>query len=186
MNEQDSIHHRKSIRLNEYDYSRPGAYFITICTFGRKSIFGNIVNGEMVLNQSGRIVLECWKEMGNHFSNIEIDYYILMPNHLHGIIFINSDNKGLMNQTPTHHSNGWIMMKNSQLALGKIDHYFKARTSRLLREAGLRNFKWQRLYNDHIIRNNRSLDKIRQYIIYNPIKWELDKDNPQNWQGKLM
>jgi putative transposase len=77
-------------------------------------------------------------------------------------------------------------MKNSQLALGKVVRYFKARTSRLLRRAGMYDFKWQRLYNDHIIRNNRSLNKIRQYIINNPIKWELDKDNPQNWQGKDM
>jgi putative transposase len=106
MKEQESVHHRKSIRLKEYDYARPGAYFITICTFGRKSIFGDIVNGEMVLNQSGQIVIECWEEMHNHFPNIEIDYYILMPNHMHAIIFINSDSKGLMNQTPTHHLDG--------------------------------------------------------------------------------
>src|SRR4030095_4177746 len=81
-----NIHHRKSIRLKDYDYTQLGAYFVTICTQNRECLFGGIFNGEMELNEKGQIVGECWKFIPNHFSGVELDEYVIMPNHFHGII----------------------------------------------------------------------------------------------------
>ncbi len=82
-------HHRRSIRLKGYDYSQPGAYFITICTKNRKCLFGNIINGKMILNDAGHIAQNCWLEIPNHYSNVILDEFVIMPNHIHGIIIIN-------------------------------------------------------------------------------------------------
>jgi putative transposase len=85
-------HHRCSIRLKEYDYSQPGGYFITIVTYQRDLLFGKIVNEEMKLNDYGRVVEECWREIPKHFQNVELGAYVVMPNHVHGIIVINENN----------------------------------------------------------------------------------------------
>ncbi len=82
---------RKSIRLKEFDYSQPGAYFVTICTRDREHIFGEIVDGEMRLNANGQIVEECWETLPSHYPNMELDAFIVMPNHVHGIIVIHDD-----------------------------------------------------------------------------------------------
>ena len=84
-----SLHHRRSIRLPEYDYSQAGAYFITICTHQREYIFGNIVDGEMKLNELGQIAFEQWQQIPERFGSIELDAFVIMPNHIHGIIVIN-------------------------------------------------------------------------------------------------
>lgn len=84
------IHHRRSNRLPGYDYSQPGAYYVTLCAYNRECMFGEIINGEMILNENGRIVENCWLDLPNHYQNIQLDYYIVMPNHFHGIIMINS------------------------------------------------------------------------------------------------
>jgi len=81
------IHHRRSIRLKHYDYSEPGDYFVTICTKNRKCLLGNIVDGKMVLNKLGLIVKRCWHDLPNHYPNVILDEFIIMPNHIHGIIF---------------------------------------------------------------------------------------------------
>lgn len=189
MNNSEKFPIRKSIRLMDFDYSRPGAYFVTLCTLDKKCWFGKIIDGEMILSSSGRIIEKIWCELEAHFLFIDLDYHIVMPNHLHGIIFINSQdtglvntgliNTGLINQTPTENTHQWILMKNQTITLGKIIRYFKAKTTRILHEEGLENFQWQRLYYDHIIRNNRSLENIRYYIINNPRKWEINKENPR-------
>ena len=85
-------HHRRSVRLREYDYSQPGAYFVTICTWDRECIFGNIINGEMELNEYGRIIEEEWLQTGYVRLNVEIDQYVVMPNHIHGILIITENN----------------------------------------------------------------------------------------------
>jgi putative transposase len=180
MKDQKKFPIRKSIRLKDFDYSRPGAYFVTICTLNKKCWFGKITNTEMILNPYGKIVDKIWNELAAHFIFIDLDYHIVMPNHIHGIIFINPQDPGLINQTPTTDQNQWIQMKNPTITLGKIIRYFKAKTTKMLHEEGLENFRWQRLYYDHIVRNNRSLDNIRYYIINNPLKWEIDKENPRH------
>ncbi|HCR70703.1 MAG TPA: hypothetical protein DIW23_04600, partial [Anaerolineae bacterium] len=82
------IHHRRSIRLKDYDYSQAGAYYVTIVTWHREFLFGEIVNGEMKLNERGKIVKECWHEIPNHFENVQLGAFVIMPNHVHGIIVI--------------------------------------------------------------------------------------------------
>jgi putative transposase len=83
-----NIRHRHSIRLKDYDYSQAGAYFITICTLQRECLFGDITDGEMRLNELGKVVLDCWSAMVEHFSNVQLDEFIVMPNHFHGILQI--------------------------------------------------------------------------------------------------
>jgi REP element-mobilizing transposase RayT len=87
-------HHRRSIRLKDYDYARPGAYFVTICTRGRECLFGEIVNGEMCLNIAGEAVVACLQNLPRHFSNVELVAFVVMPNHIHGIIVITETNVG--------------------------------------------------------------------------------------------
>ncbi len=91
-------HHRRSIRLGGYDYSQPGAYFITLCTHNRQCLFGDVVNGKMVLNGYGKIVEHCWLEIPQHFEHVELDEYVVMPNHIHGIIIIK--NVGAIHELP--------------------------------------------------------------------------------------
>jgi putative transposase len=81
-------HHRRSIRLKGYDYTQPGAYFVTMVTFRRECLFGEVIGGEMVLNPWGSVVDECWRAIPNHFPNVELGAYVVMPNHIHGIVVI--------------------------------------------------------------------------------------------------
>ncbi|HSM82944.1 MAG TPA: hypothetical protein VLS96_14735 [Nodosilinea sp.] len=93
-------HHRRSLRLKGYDYSAAGAYFITICAFQRHCLFGQVVNGEMQLNEFGQIAAECWQAIPEHFSHIELDEYIVMPNHVHGILVAKYTCRGFALQSP--------------------------------------------------------------------------------------
>jgi REP element-mobilizing transposase RayT len=122
MNKKGYNHYRRSIRLKEYDYSQAGFYFVTICTQNQKCFFGDIKDERMILNPFGKIAKHSWGEIKNHFSQIDLDHEISMPNHIHGIIVINSQCRGLINQAPT----SWILMKNPDINLGKIVRYFKA------------------------------------------------------------
>ncbi len=88
-------YHRRSIRLKEYDYSQAGAYFMTICTQGRECLFGDIINGEMRLNDAGHFIKKCLDDIPVHFAHAELDEYIIMPNHVHGIIVLNPDGRGM-------------------------------------------------------------------------------------------
>ena len=169
-----NIHHRRSIRLKEYDYSEPGAYFITICTKDRQCLFGGIKNRKMIFSELGKIVKNCWQEIPIHFDNVNLDLFIIMPNHLHGIIYMNdSICRGLINQTPTEK---WILQKTPKLVLGKIIRSYKAYASRIAHKNGFHDFQWQRNYYEHIIRNDNELNRIREYIINNPFNWELDRN----------
>jgi REP element-mobilizing transposase RayT len=167
------MHYRKSIRLKEFDYSTAWWYYVTICTKNHSKEFGTVTNSFAELNDNGKIVLENWKYLQSHFANVELDQFIIMPNHLHGIVIINQS-MGLINQTPTDQD--WIMMKNPSLTLGKIIRFLKARSSRMIHAAGNTSFQWQRNYYEHIIRNEKDLYNIRKYIINNPLKWDLEKE----------
>lgn len=168
------MHNRKSIRLKDFDYSSAWWYYVTICTKHHSKDFGVVTANVVELNDRGKIALENWKYLPAHFTNIELDEFIIMPNHLHGIIIIN-ERKGLINQTLTEES--WILMKTPNLTLGKIIRFFKARCAKLIRSAGCESFSWQRNYYEHIIRNEKDLYRIRKYIIENPLKWEIEKNN---------
>ncbi|MBU1127211.1 MAG: transposase [Patescibacteria group bacterium] len=179
---------RKSIRLSGYDYSQDGWYFVTVCSYDRGYIFGKIQNEKMVLNDVGKIVLNSLNKLSKRF-DINIDCFVIMPNHVHmvinsvGVSFMKPEfmkfnlnpkrfeiaksyrHMGLMNQTPT---------------LGHIIRYFKGKISYELHTNGFNMKIWQRNYYEHIIRNERELEKIREYIDLNPARWKKDKDNPDN------
>ena len=167
------IHCRRSIRLQKYDYSNQGAYFITLCTWNRESILGSVLNSVMQLSRFGDIVMRCWQDLPNHYSNIAMDEIVIMPNHLHGIIWVNSniDRTGLK-PAPTGKQHG----------LPEIDRALKTFSSRQINKR--RNTSgtpvWQRNYFDRVIRNETELYKIREYIRNNPLQWELDENNPEN------
>jgi putative transposase len=154
------FHHRQSIRLNGYDYSRCGAYFITICTHEKEYLFGDIVNETIELNTVGDIARTHWQKLSQHHSNIIMDESIMMPNYLHGIIILESS------VDPTK-------------SISEIIRGFKTFSAKAInKERGLRGVPvWQRNYYDRIIRNELELDRVRQYIINNPRNWDTDKNN---------
>ena len=168
------INHRKSIRLKEYDYSQPGEYFITICIYEKKCILGEIVDENILFSPIGEIAKRCWEEIPEHFSNVELDEYVIMPNHIHGIIMI-TECRDLINQIPTKN---YPLMKNQKVTLGKIIRHYKARTAKHIHDSGSMDFRWQPLFYDRIIRSDKELNNIRNYIINNPLKWYLDEENP--------
>jgi putative transposase len=166
---------RRSIRLKGYDYSQPGGYFVTICTHGKKCSFGDVIDGKMVLSTTGLIAEGCWKEIPEHFSGVVLDAFVFMPNHIHGIIMIRRDTTCRVSTTerfgkPVAHSLPTII-RSYKAAVTK-------RVNELRRAQGLS--VWQSNYYEHIIRNEEDLNDIREYIVNNPLKWDLDKENPAN------
>jgi len=171
--------HRRSIRLKGYDYSQPGAYFITICIQQRECLLGEITGEDMQLNDAGRMVERWWVELTNKFPAAEIDEYIVMPNHFHGIVVIIGDPSGIPPDTPLNRP-----------TLADTMDWFKTMTTneyiRGVKECGWPPFWgrfWQRGYYDHIIRDEDELNRVRQYIILNPARWAQDRQNPIVEQG---
>ena len=185
-----AIHHRQSIRLQEYDYASAGAYFVTLCAFQRECLFGEISfsvgagskpalskpalskttqEGEpasMELNDFGTLVDFTWHDLPNHNQNICLDMFVIMPNHVHGIIVIENGRAGL-EPAPT---------------LSEIIRQFKTFSSKRINQC--RDSPgcpvWQRNYYERVIRNEQELVRAREYIVNNPMKWGLDKENPSN------
>ena len=171
-------HHRHSIRLKGYDYSQAGAYFVTCVTHNRECLFGEIVVGEMRLNEYGQIVAEEWFKTAQVRSNVELDEFVVMPNHLHGILVIVDDSTTVganrrfapTPRAPTPNSIGAVMMQFKSIVTKCIN------TMRDSQGAPV----WQRNYYEHIVRNERELEHIRAYIVGNPTRWNVDKENPGN------
>lgn len=154
------IHHRKSIRLKEYDYSLEGHYFITICTHDRQPLFGEIVKEEMLLNQTGNIVNQQWLKIPERFKGIQLDAFVIMPNHFHGIITIFESFPG--------QTTGKIVGAFKSLAANEL---IKLRKKNNLPVGKL----WQRNYYEHIIRDEEDYFRIVDYIQNNPKNWENDQ-----------
>lgn len=186
-------HARRSIRLREYDYTRPGAYFVTICTYRRECLLGDVANSNMVRNECGDIVQACWDEIPAHFPNAELDTFAVMPNHVHGIIMLrHSVNvtpipcRGAAccapTKTPITTSTVGTFGKMVPSSLPTIIRSFKSATTKRINEIRGTSDRplWQRNYYEHIIRDEESLNRARQYIIRNPSRWQLDVENPKN------
>ncbi len=180
-------HHRQSIRLKDYDYSQNGVYFVTICTYKKQCLFGDITNSKMELSEIGAIAGKCWNEIPNHFPNVLLDYSVVMPNHIHGIVNIvgakHSQVEGLLYSLALNVNASPLQPCGTDKgSLGAIIQNFKSVTTRKVnRMLGQRNIPlWLRNYYEHIIRNDDDLNEIREYIINNPLKWDLDKENPIN------
>ena len=172
-------HHRRSIRLKGYDYSQPGAYFVTICAYQRQCVFGDVVDGQMVLNQYGMVVADEWQKSSAIRREIKLDAWVIMPNHFHGIVIINNNPVGANGRSPLPNNRHPQMKPKS---LSSLMAGFKSITTKkinILRDTPETPL-WQRNYYEHIIRNEEAMNKIRQYIINNPLSWENDQLHPQN------
>jgi REP element-mobilizing transposase RayT len=222
----------KSTRLENYDYAQNGLYFVTICTKDREELFGSVINGGMILNNIGKIANQFWQEIPKHFPFVILDEFVVMPNHLHGIleiwknpvetqhrcVFATPDGKqiikindiktqqetnmpiigngALVDNIETHFhtktqqccvstvndkeiSNTFYKLKPGSLSV--IIRSYKSVVSKIIRtQLDPTTFSWQPKFYDHIIRNDESLNKIREYIIKNPQMWERDRSLPEN------
>ncbi|MBU1024206.1 hypothetical protein KKB99_07995 [bacterium] len=221
------IHHRRSVRLKEYDYSKAGAYFVTMCMLNRECRLGRIRDGIVGLSKAGLMVWKTWLEIPEKFPGVDVDEFIVMPNHVHGIIVINSDSQNAVteNQKNFEISNcrGEPCVRPGfspgdekgehkvrpyggdcdgmgdkrevrpnvrpygtlEGSLGRVIQGFKSITT-VEYGKGVRNDRWppydkklwQRNYYERIIRDKDELNKIREYIYYNPLKWIHDPENP--------
>ena len=166
---------QKRYRLPEYDYSQEGCYFITICTRNQECYFGKIIKEKMKLSTIGKVAKRYWLRIPENYMNVELDEYTIMPNHIHGILIIKNKCRNTPWHVPT--KNLHPLVKNS---ISSIINHYKGNIKRYCNKNKMEYFEWQSRFFDHIIRNEKSLNKIRQYIIYNPSKWEIDKNNPEN------
>ncbi len=189
---------RKSIRLKTYDYSQTGWYYITICTNNREETLGRIPEpGKMILNKKGEIALKYWEEIIEHYENVKLDIFIIMPNHIHGIIEINNNNVGAIHELPassainepfTHDEqikdiSSRIGQNNRKISrkmlIPKIIGRFKMQSAKQINL--LRNTQgqpvWQRNYYEHIITSDKAHNNIREYIENNPYNWDDDRNN---------
>jgi REP element-mobilizing transposase RayT len=190
------IHHRRSIRLRGYDYSQRGYYFITVCTQGRRCLFGEIEKGRMILNDAGKMIGRWWNELKNKYADIEIGEYVIMPNHCHGIINIAGNAvgaeivgadlcvcpNGICEQNQGEHAGSPLRGSRRDRPIYAMIQWFKTMTT----NAYIRNVKqnrwepfdgklWQRNYYEQIIRDEISLRRVREYIVNNPCQWRQDK-----------
>jgi REP element-mobilizing transposase RayT len=156
--------YRRSLRLPDYDYASAGAYFVTICTLNRICLFGDVNDGAMRMNRFGEIVETCWRDLPNHYPHAKLDSFIIMPNHVHGIIVLKPS----------------ADLSKKRNALSEIVRAFKGFSTRRINT--LRNGSdrplWQRGYYEHVVRNEISLAKIREYIVGNPAQWLTDDNHP--------
>lgn len=178
-------HNRRSIRLQGYDYAKPGSYFITLCTQNGQCLFGKILGRRMDLSSAGHMVYLVWEELSSRYPGVETDAFVVMPNHVHGIITLVGAGPcacpGISGQpqgvAPT-------------MGLPDVVHHFKTMSTKRYSD-GVRQLKWppytgklwQRNYYERVIRNNRELNRVREYIVNNPLQWELDQENPGNMEG---
>lgn len=183
-------HHRRSIRLEEHDYAQPGANFVTICTRDRECLFGHVANGEVRLNDAAEIVREQWLRTAQMRPNVELDAFVIMPNHVHGIIVIHESCRGEASVVEIHGSNTPSKSDASPLrqrpngtqpgSLSAIVQNFKSISTRKMNAArdapGMP--VWQRGYYEHVVRNEAELMAIREYIEGNPARWDDDENNP--------
>jgi putative transposase len=168
--------HRRSLRLSGYDYSQANAYLTTICVAQKKFLFGNIKEGTMRLSAAGQIVVDEWLKNADLRPCVTLDQFIVMPNHFHGILWIDNEPGGTARCAPTVQRFGQAVSGS----LPAIMRAFKgAVTKRInLLGGGSGAPVWQRGYYEHVIRNDASLQRIREYIQNNPLSWELDRENP--------
>ena len=171
MQHRSQRHARRSIRLPSYDYSRAGAYFVTLCIQGRECLLGEVVNDRVELSDMGHFVKEAWEGLAMQYSYVELDEYVVMPNHLHGVIVISSE-------TPS---------VTERKSLGRVIGAFKTISTKQINS--MRSISgqsiWQRSYYEHIIRNDGELNRVREYVMNNPMQWHLDTENPKASGGSV-
>ena len=174
MYERTTTINRRAIRLRDYDYAQPGMYFFTICGYRRRLLFGDVINGEMNLNELGEVVFDEWRKSATIRSKLELDVFIVMPNHVHGIIVLKRPNVvGATGGSPSRSG-------PSKHSLSAFVAGFKSAVTRRINigRGTPRAPIWQRNYYEHVVRDEESLNRIRQYILNNPAQWDSDPENP--------
>jgi REP element-mobilizing transposase RayT len=163
------FHHRRSIRIPDYDYATPNWYFVTVCVAHHARLLGRVAGDEVYLSPAGEMVANIWSQIPDRFPDISLDLSVVMPDHLHGIVAIH----GATSAGQSH----------SSVTLTEILHWFKTITTtaygRGVRRAGWQPYQghlWQRTFYDHVIRNDRDLDRVRTYILDNPVQWSMDDE----------
>jgi putative transposase len=180
-----TLHHRRSIRLADYDYSAEGGYYITIVTQGRVNLFGDIIDGEVRLNELGKIVWEEWFRTAILRPNVELleDEFVVMPNHIHGIIWIDdvdgNTSNSTMNDNPPVGAYSHTPLQSPSHTIGAIVRGFKgAVTTRINIQRDQKGVAvWQRNYYEHVISSERDYYNIANYIYSNPLNWDADTEN---------
>jgi REP element-mobilizing transposase RayT len=162
---------RRSLRLAGYDYSRPGAYFVTICMDGRQCVLGSVTDAGLLLSPMGQVVRGAWEDLPNHYQGIELDEFVVMPNHVHGVVVLRGQVGAGFKPAPT---------ENQRHSLSEVVRAFKTFSARGINE--LRGTPglavWQRNYYERVVRDEEELNRIREYIQTNPFNWHLDRENP--------
>jgi putative transposase len=184
-------HRRRSVRLKGFDYARAGAYFMTVCAAGGRNLFGEVVEREMRMNEMGKIAQEEWMRTGEIRPYVRLDAFVVMPNHIHGILIIGHEDKqqeeamerGETEQGATQqgarHAVPVQFGKPISGSLATIIRSYKSAVSRRVRaECGRPEGIWHRNYYEHIIRNDRDWNRVRAYIRENPERWDEDEENP--------
>jgi putative transposase len=179
---------RRSIRLPNYDYSQEGFYFVTICVQKAERLLGYISKGKMVVNPAGRMVQEVWDRLPSYCTGVEMDEFVVMPNHIHGIVRLGTSAVGATlcgcPDSGAPAQSGQPQRVAPTVSLPGVIHRFKSvTTANYAAEVGRSGWKpfrgrlWQRNYYEHVIRDERSLDRIREYVRNNPLRWHLDREN---------
>ncbi len=181
------IHNRRSIRLQGYDYSQEGAYFITIVTQGRVCLFGEISAQQLRLNRAGEAILAWWTELPNKFPSVSLGAHVVMPNHVHGVIVIGGHDHPNSGQAEgqTHRFAPTVDGARPHATISEMMQWFKTMTTnayiRGVKESGWPAFGgrlWQRNYYEHVVRGAQDRERIQSYIECNPVRWSEDQENP--------
>ncbi len=182
------LHHRQSVRLKGFDYTQAGPYFVTVVVQGRAPLFGDVKDGEIQLNGAGQAVQRIWNRMPDRFPGVEMDAFVVMPNHIHGIIVIHATSRPL--DRPVEHVTAMTRAASgndvgSRFRLSDVVGIYKSLTTaeyiqgvKSLNWPPFHGRLWQRNYYDHIVRGDKSLRVLRQYILDNPSQWDSDRENP--------
>lgn len=186
------IHHRRSIRLPHYNYAQPGLYFITICAYQRQCLFGRVINSQIELSSYGEIVAEEWTRSSELRQEIQLDAWVVMPNHFHGLVEIVSTDSQILRadsrdaQNVGANSRSPLRKRMKSKSISSLVSGFKSaatyRVNCLRQTPG--NPVWQRNYYEHIVRNEADRDRLRDYIFHNPHTWTQDQlypHNPSKW-----
>jgi putative transposase len=165
---------RSPVRLKEYDYSRPGAYFLTVCVNRHRCLFGEVSEDEVRLSDGGRIVWECWGDLPRHYPHVQTDAFVVMPNHVHGIIVLTRTNvRAGLRPAPTGSD---VALHGLPEIVRALKSFSARRINELQRTPGA--WIWQRGYYERVVRNEEELNRIRRYIADNPARWSDDKYHP--------
>jgi putative transposase len=187
---------RKQLRLTDWDYSSEGVYFVTICCLGRQSYFGSISNNEIILSEIGLIASQFWSEITDHFPHVKLDEFIVMPNHIHGLLILDyslvgprhgvalqlplCDNVGSCHGMTLPSKHGSNQKRNQfskplKNSVSVIVNQYKSSVKRWCNKNGFDHFQWQSRFHDLILHNENSIDMIREYIYNNPKNWSGDE-----------